>query len=316
MDFYNEIKNLNDEELEKLVSKKIKKLEAEKPKDEPTSIGFNVESNPTLQDIFETDGIRCFELGMNCFHPGYIKKGTRIVYGLAYDSDGSAKNDGAYYYMDDEEYLYLFCKFIRDKDVTNEYELFEYILEFLRKYFGVIEEIPRNEMFKLLYKDNKTHFKPLHEHSIKDFKRKGNAMCTEYSATAQNIMSLFGIESYLIIGNEKIEGQKGGCHAFNIISFNEKESGEETNALIDYSAPVNIYNYNFDILGVSPYIVYLNEFNEGFVADFLYNNRRVTSEDYGYYIIGDKMLSVAYERDRTYYIDSVVCSDEVELKKI
>ena len=130
MNFLEQIKGLNDEELKEVVSWKIKQLEEGKPENEPKEIGFIVESNPKNFDTYEIDGMKCFDLGMNCFHPGYIKKGTKIIYGLSYNDNGTAKNEGAYYYMDEEEYIYEFWKFIRDKDVINEYELLEYILEF------------------------------------------------------------------------------------------------------------------------------------------------------------------------------------------
>lgn len=314
MDFLEQIRNLDDEEIKKVVKRKIEELEKSKHND-PKEIGFIVDKDPTAFESFEIDGVKCFELGMNCFHPGYIKKGTKIIYGLSYDNNAQARNEGAYYYLDDEEYLYEFCKYIKDKDIVNEYELFDYILLFLRSYFGVIEDRSRSDMFKLIWQDEKRLFSPVKEHSIKDFKGKGNALCTEYSVTSQNILSLFGIEAYLFIGNERLDDEKGSCHAFNMISFNESDTGEEVNALIDFSTPVNIFDINFNVTGVSPYITYLSEFNEEFVEDFLYHNRNVTAEDYAYYIIGDSMLNVAYERNRTYYIDSMVYSEEKLIAK-
>lgn len=310
MDFLERIKDLNDEELEKVVKEKITKLESEKPEDEQKEIGFLLNSNPKRYDMYDIDGMNCFDLDVHCFHAGYIKKGTKIIYGISYDGNANAKSEGNYYYMDDEEYIYEFCKYIRDKDIQNEYELFDYVIEFLRGYFGVIEDISRADMFRLIYKDEETFFKPTKEHSIKDFKGKGNALCTEYSAAAQNILSLFDIYPYFIIGSECIDNGKVGYHAFNIISFNEKSSGEEINALIDFSAPVNLYDIDYNVLSVSPYMFILDDFGEEFVHDFIYNNRDIVAEDYGYIKVGDRIFYAAYDRNRHYFVDGMIYCEE------
>lgn len=84
MDFLEIIKVLNDEELEKVVKEKIKGLELEKSLDESSEIGYILDYNPTRFDISVIDDMKCFELGISCFYTGYIKKGTKVIFGLFY----------------------------------------------------------------------------------------------------------------------------------------------------------------------------------------------------------------------------------------
>lgn len=316
MDFFEIIKELSDEELEKVVQQKIKDLEMEKLLDEPSEIGYIVDYNPTRFDMSVIDDVKCFDLDINVFYTGYIKKGTKIIFGLFYDDIGNAKNDGCYYYMDDEGYICDFCRYIKDKDVTNEYELFNYILTFLNNYFGIIKDINRHEMFQMIYKDEDNYFPPIEEHSIKSFKGKGNALCSEYSATAQNILCVFGIESYMIIGNQKTDNEKTESHAFNIISFDEKSTKKEVNLLIDFSVPVKVYDMKFNIIDLVPYIAVLDRFDQKFVMDLIYNNEHIISEDYCYVIIGDSIFNMTYDRNRNYSLDNMVYSDELENKNL
>ncbi len=59
---------------------------------------------------------------VRCFYNQFLPKNMKVVYGLRWDSlSGKASNRGNYYYMNDQEYLYDFCKFIKDKEIVDEY---------------------------------------------------------------------------------------------------------------------------------------------------------------------------------------------------
>ena len=202
MNFYEQIVNLNEKNLRKKIKRKIDKLERKTRKNNPdyNVLGYHVPANKEKYDTYEGEEGTNFDLEMRCFYNGYICKNSKVVYGLVYDLNGNAGNYGSYYYVDDDEYIYDFCKYIQDKEIEDIFELLEYMLDFLKDYFGRIKLIDRNNMFQLLYKNEDELYDPIQEHSITHFKNKGNAMCTEYSVMAQNLMRVFDIESYLMIG--------------------------------------------------------------------------------------------------------------------
>ena len=317
MDFLEQIQTLEGEELESIIQKRIDELEeiSKKDNDDIDTIGYHLEYNPTEYYIEDTSDGKYFNVDVRCFYSGYIPKNTRMVYGMAYDNNRLVSNDGRYYYLDDDSYILEFCKYIKDKEIINEYELFEYILDFLRDYFGFIKTIEREEMLKMIYKADRLYFDPADEHKISWFKKKGNAMCSEYAILAGNILNVFGIDSYLVIGREKTGDEKGDSHAFNLISFKEKESNQEVNALIDFANFTTVLDFDFKKIGETPYIIELEELTEDFVKELVQNEKHITFEDYSYMIIGNSMIKIGYEKDRDYFIPNEITPDTTLKKK-
>lgn len=305
MKFYNELLKLSDEEIEKFIKYGIEYLE------EKTSakdyIGYNIEDNYKKVELKTKDNIRKFDICARCFVPGYIKNGTKIVYGISYDNEGNVGNNGSYYYLDTHDYIIDFCKYIKNYEVDNIYDLLDFILEFLMNYYGTFEKMSRDSMFKMLVDNKGKNIKPMNEHGLSWFKGKGNALCTEYSIMAQNILSVFGIQTYLLIGKEKGENDKPGEHAFNIIVDNDSESSKSM--LIDFSNYVKIYDYNFEVLGYSPFIGNIDNLDQDFVDSFLNYEKILEFNEHFYYVINDRILKMAVEQKRQYYVDNEIGLD-------
>lgn len=324
MDFYEQIQNLTEEELERAVIQKIKLLETDAyQKDDYDHIGYNLDYNPQEYHLMEKE-IDHFDLDVRCLYPGYIPKGTKMIYGMNYDNIGIASNHGRYYIIDEDDYILEFCKWIQDKEVVDEYELFSYILEFIRDYFGYIETIQREDMFKMIQKTEDTFYDPIKEHKLSWFKGRGNAMCSEYSVLAQNLMLFFGIESFLIIGKQKTGDIRETSHAFNLITFIEKERQETVCALIDYADFTEVLDINFNRIGEAPYLILLDNLDENTIKEFINEEKRLEEADYNYMILEKEAIQLSYSRIRSYYIENKItpdseltekCQKEKQMKK-
>ena len=304
MSFYNQVNGLNEDKFNELVCKRIKKLEKKSLKYNPdfNVIGYHIQENIEKHELYDTEDGPSFDLTVRCFYNTFLRKGSKIVYGIVYDMQGNVSNTGSYYYLDDDSYIYEFCKSIQDKEIENEYQLLQSILEFCKDYYGRIYRYERDDMFKLIHKNEKEYFKPTIEHSITNFKGKGNAMCTEYSVMAQNLMRFFDIESYLVIGTERIGDTHPEGHAFNLARI--RDSGDEDCLLIDFTNPVNIYDLNFQKVGEYPFIGDLDAIDDDLVQDLVYGEKHLVYDDYAYYEIGDSQVQITYDRERDYYIDT------------
>ena len=302
MNFYEELKNMTDEEIEKHLSYEIYSLENRSKLNNPDNdlLGYDVPYNPIdygLLDKEEKDEL-CFQF--KCFYGGYVPKGMKLVYGVSSDRNGMLANDGMYYIIDSDSYIYEFCKYVRDMEVNSEGDLFECILWFLKKYFGFFKERERDEMFQMILKNDKLFYDPINEHKLSDFKHKGNAMCTEYAIMANNILSVFGFDSYVMMGQAKDnDGMEG--HAFNFVSYTN-EKYERINVLIDFSKGVNIYDMKFNKIGTSPYILELDELNNEFIDDFIYNERHLVAKDYCVMIMGNDLVELSLTGTREYFV--------------
>lgn len=294
MNFYKELLKLNDEEIDILVDYRIDYLEQDK---DVEYIGYNAENNFIKHNVVENDNEKSYSLDMRCFYAGFIPKNTKVIYGMIYGQDGNVSNEGNYYYIDSHKYIKDFCKYIKDYDIENEYELFDYILDYLKDYFGSIEKISREDMFKLIKDENNRNYNLTNEHGLSQFKGKGNALCTEYSIMAQNLLSFFGITSYLVIGKIKTGDYDEEAHAFNLISVNNKDY------LIDFSNYVRVLDEKFKCLGKSPFMGELDVIDQEFV-DALVNEEEVLEfDDYNYLVIGNTLAKISFDRKRRYFID-------------
>ena len=312
MDFYREIQELSEKELDLLIENKIKELEiyAKKENHGFETIGYKLDLNPENYHILERE-YHSFDIEVRCFYANYIPIGTKMVYGMVYNNNGIASNAGDYYYIDDDKYIYDFCKYIKEKEIIDEYELFEYILEFMRSYFKILKIIDREKMFQMISKEQRNLYYPtIQEHGFHSFKGKGNAMCSEYAIMAQNLLSILDIDSYLVIGKEKTGNSKEESHAFNLASFIEEKSQEPTHILIDLSNFTIIHDVNFKKIGETPYIMYLPEINQEFVNKLIEEEMHLEEEDYGYMVLENEILKMGYGRSRNYYVDGKITPED------
>lgn len=312
MDFLDEIKDLSDKEIEKKVQETIEELEEISYEDngEIDTIGYKLNYNPEEFNITELELSKQFPVDIRCFYSGYIRRGLRFVYGIAYDDLGLTSSDGRYYYIDDDSYILDFFKYIKNIEILNEHELFCVVLDFIKDYFKSIEDISRNEMFRMITKSGRIYYEPKSEHKFSEFKGRGNAMCSEYSLMACNILNVLGYDTYLVVGREHTEGKKGENHAFNFISYTEKETGKEKGALLDFANYVQVFDMNYNAIGISPFIGELEKLNEELVYDVVNNDKHLVFEDYSYIIIGKGAYKIGYGRNRDYYISNELTPDE------
>ena len=228
---------------------------------------------------------------------GYIPKNTRIVYGEElYGKRGS--NIGCYYYLDDESYILEFFKYIKNKEVLDTYDLILYVNKFLRNYLDKsINPSDRDDIHRVLIKNNETYYEPIKKHSIKDFIGNGSAKCSEYAALTENIFSIFGFDMYYLMDEE---------HVYNILIDNEKHY------LLDYVDWVSCYDTNYKLLAKLPYYVEIKDFSYEFFEKVIYGDEKFILPDY--YIIGmnDDLVEIKKDSKRIYGIDGI--REEVSLK--
>lgn len=319
MDFYNELVNKTDEEVTEITRKRINELEEEyeKNSDDPDEniIGYKLDYNPEYKAITVNGNQEELSFVSRCFYHGYISKKTKVVYGLKYNYEGEICNKGAFYYLEDDSYIYEFCEYIKDKEVEDEYDLMHYILEFMLGYFKKIEMIDREEMHSLIYKDNKTYFPPIRRHLLTDFKDKGNALCSEYAVMAQNLMSMFKISSSIVIGAEKIDNNGLEQHAFNLIELTDPTTGEKKTFLADFQNYIITYDIDYEPIDIMPFLGRIDELSNEFLESFLHEKKELTFEDYGYLVVGDSAFRIGYDRNRTYLVDNVVYGEKMLTKR-
>lgn len=292
------IKTISDDELKEIISERIEQLEIEsKEINKCDFFGFNISSN------FENHHIasKTLSFDMKCMYDGYVPKDTKVTYGVTIDRLGSISNNGMYYRVDDDSYIYDFCQYIKHIDVVNTEDFFEYVLLFLMKYFGIfnLNDRDRDDMFKLIMKDEKTCHEAIREHKLSDFKGKGNALCSEYSIMANNILNVFGIYSCVLFGQLEMTGKGKEGHAFNLVSFKDENTGEMVNALVDFSNGVNVYDFSYNKIGVSPYILYFDSI-EDTVNRFVCNGEHLTCKEYDYMVLGNSLLQMFIDKTRDY----------------
>ena len=302
MNFYEELKTMTSEEIKKHLFYEINSLEniSKNNHKNYSVLGYDASYNPTDYDFLNEKPENEINVNFSCFYGGYIPKGMKVVYGLSANTNGTYANDGMYYIVDDDSYIYEFCEYIKDKKVNSEGDFFEYILWFLKKYFGVFKNTDRDGMFKMILKNNTVYLDPVQEHKLSSFKNKGNAMCSEYSIMANNILNVFGFDSYVIMGQEKDDKGSSG-HAFNFVSYINKDY-ERINILIDFSNGVNIYDMKFHKVGDSPYVLELEELNSEMVDDFIMNEKHIVAPDYSVMVMGDSLFELTLTRNRDYYV--------------
>lgn len=178
----------------------------------------------------------------NSLFKGFIPLNTRIKY-----SNFAVETYG----MQTIDFFYDFAHFIRKYNINNRVALI-YNLEFyINSYFGYPDKTKREEIFlDIAWKNASTDeefWAALGNNKIGELKGKGAAKCTERGALAQQILSLFGIETYYCLGCVDL-GNRQEAHCFNIIKR------KKDYALLDYSIPVSSYNQDGSVIAFFPFV--------------------------------------------------------------
>lgn len=221
-------------------------------------------------------------IGMNFskLNKGFIGFDTKISYGSDY---------GYYYGMNDFNMYYDFFKQIKNCTINDLNDVLREVFVYLNKFFRIKE----NNNFKgdrdklitdILLEDesisDEKYMYMKNNLQISVFKNKGVAMCSERSALAQNLLSLFNIDSYYCSGviKNSLEANCGG-HAFNIIRNNEKSY------VVDFSVPVKVMK-DEEVCGYAPYVSYIDEEK---ITDLMENKYALEFFDYYYDISSGKL---------------------------
>ncbi len=291
------IKKLDDKELEEYTKLRIEELEenARKINKDIDTIGYLLDYNPSAFDLLDKSEDDSLEIDLQCTYNGYIPKGTRMVYGLTYTKEKVAENAGSYYYIDTDEYIYMFLKYIKDRRVDSEHDLFVYILYFIRNYLGWFEKISRDDMFKMFYKNETTFYDPIEEHKFSWFKGMGNGMCSEIALMAQNILAFLEFNTAIVIGYEKTRENDGENHAYNLISFNDSETYELVELLIDFSNYIYVYDHNYKRIDRFPFTGELEDGVGEAIEKLRRGREKYKFKNYSYDIPGEKLFKLIKE---------------------
>ena len=142
----------------------------------------------------ETLGFLNYEKSYNLFK-GFISLDTRIKY---------ANMNMETYGMSTTDFFYDFAHFVRKYNINNKGSMIHNLEYFINSYFGFPGKGDRETIFNDIAWQTTTtdeeYFAALENNKLGDLKGKGAAQCTERSAIAQQILSLFGTEIYYCMG--------------------------------------------------------------------------------------------------------------------
>ena len=222
MDLLKNILECNDEEVDSIIESAINDANINAEKVERLGFLDSVRSNSVFK--------------------GFIPLKTRIKYSNVNMED---------YGMESTDFIYEFAHFIRKYNINNKSSLIHNLEYFVNSYFGFPGKMSRETVFQdIAWKTTTTdeeYFKALENNKLGDLKGKGAAQCTERGALAQQVLSLFGIESYYCMGCVDL-GDRQEAHCFNII---KKKSGY---ALLDYSVPIEAYKEDGSLQAYYPFV--------------------------------------------------------------
>jgi len=278
---------LSSEELYKYIETTIKEKEKTGPKG--YTIGFNIGINPEKK-IYSSNTLE--ELNEVMYEwDGYIPLGTRIVYNKWFES-GNYFNKGSYYYIDDNTYINEFVEFIGDEDFVSDEDLINTIHVFLEYKLGRnIDGRRKEDIHRLLCNRDGIFYKPTREHSIKDFYNNGSATCIEYAIMGQNILSIFGYNSKLLIVDN---------HAFQVLEI------DGMYYLLDFAKTTGIYNINMELICKIPYFSCIGDLENDWLEKFFNEGEEIRLKEYFIQNVGNSFIKYETNTDRVYSVDIFV----------
>lgn len=201
----------------------------------------------------------------NSVHKGFIPLTTRIKYANLTMED---------YGMETTDFIYEFAHAIKKYNVNTKAGLIHYLEHFVNYYFGFPGKAKRETIFNDIAWETTTtddeYFAALENNKLGDLKGKGAAECTERGALVQQVLSVFGTESYYCMGCVDL-GNRQEPHCFNIVKR------KNDYALLDYSVPITAYNADGSVRAYYPFIGTMT--NDEFI-DFINNGTIRSFDDY------------------------------------
>lgn len=237
----------SDEEADKIITEEIQRMNESATGEE--TLGF----------LNNNKSVSC--------HNGFIPLQTRIRYeNYAIET----------YSMDTTDFFYEFAHMLRKYNIDKKGMLIYQMEPFINMYFGFAGRNSRETIFNDYAWNNSTtddeYFGALENNKIGMLKGAGAAECTERSALAQQLLTLFGTDSYYCMGCSSFNG-KEEAHCFNIIKR------KNDYAVLDYSMPVRSLKSDGTHKGYYPFVGILS--NAEFI-DFIENGVIKTFDDYEY----------------------------------
>ena len=223
-------------------------------------------------------------------HKGFIPPDSRIKY-----SNLSMNM----YSMKTTDYIYEFANYVKRNKISNKGTLVKYIENFINGYFGISNGTDMRDAYfdQIAFQTTTTddeYFEKLENLEIGDLKGKNIAMCTERAAIAQNLLSLFGFDTYYCMGCVSNNGREES-HCFNIAR------AKDTFMLLDYSLPVPVFE-NGRAIDYAPFqgSIGLDE-----LEDVLVNGLNKDFPSYEYIRTPQGIKRVATGELRTYNVGSM-----------
>ncbi len=261
---YDKIKNRSKEEIKSFIMEALAILKMECG--EPINVGFNNESNIS-------------------FNHGFIPFDSRVTFDVSSSKTYLVKNTEVYY---------EFAEFISKMDVSNVVDFINYLYDYIVQFFGISisNDDKRDEYFDTVAfqtsSSDDDYYDKLNNMDLCDLKSKGIAMSSERAILGENIMTLFGIDSYLCFGVLG-HGESSQPYAFNIVTF------DDNNYIVDFYSAISIIDSG-KFIGYKPFIYNISDSEfESILSDYsviscndyeIQNNNKVNNGIYRRYSIG------------------------------
>lgn len=265
-DLITRIYNCSEEELNRVINLELEKYIQNSKKQEFLGFGENM-SKLTIYN-------------------GFIEPETKIRYSNVTMNSYSMKTT---------DYFYEFAKYIKDNKINTKGQIVKAIENFINYYFGInkLEGDFRDNYFEQFTNATTTdeeYFKAIDSFEIGNLKGKCIAMCTEKAAIAQNLLSLFGFETYFCMGCVSYNN-KEEPHCFNIAK------AKESYILLDYSMPVSIFKNGIAI----DYAPFQGEIKDNEIQDFLNGNFDKVYNQYEYIVTEEGRKNFLIPNDKRKY---------------
>ena len=276
MDLLKQILECKEEEIDKIIEEAINTANSNAEKVEKLGFLGNGNSNSVFK--------------------GFIPMKARIKY------ENLATED---YSMESTDYIYEFAHFVKKYNINSKVSLIHNLEYFINSYFGFPGKMDRKDVFEhIAWQTTNTdedYFKALENNKLGDLKGKGAAQCTERSALAQQILSLFGFESYYCMGCVDRDNSQEG-HCFNIVKR------KNDYVLLDYSMPVTSYNEDdsvnayYPFLGVLTNVEFMDFISDGTLKSFdeyyIKNKEKEKTGTQRMYIVGEYTINKKIENEK------------------
>ncbi len=294
MNFYYMIRNLSNEQIKELLSLKIDELKYYASAYKERFIGIDCDINPLLEMGGEQ------KLNSQAIWQGFIPEDVKIIYSFLPNKNGFTTNNGCYYYIDNHDYLYEFALYIKEQEIKDSLDFLKHVYTFIDDYFFSLDTYnkTRMEMHQPFLNSNGRYITPSTGHHLSDFKGKNNAKCSEYSAIAENILSVFGYKTIYLGGAVNTKYGSGG-HAFNLAVI------DNIPCILDFTIPVETYDFQGKIIEISPFLGVITDFNQETLHNHIYDYIPYEFDDYEYLVIGDTTIMINNNSTRSYIAGKV-----------